>query len=448
MSRKITVGAALALALLLVAASIPLTMLLALREQNKLIPRLPELIGKFNALDEIQRKVNDEFYQAPKEDAVNAAMVSGYIAGLDDPESRYLSAVEYQTYMQRLAGEEPELGIALRYDPELAGLVIDQVKEGSTAKISGLKQGDHIVKAVSGGKELSITAEVEPDKAADAITKFYEETAVTADTPSLSVTITYERDGQPRPPVNVMLGRTVSSISAYVRTTYAGSNEPLPQPVGYIKIFHFFKNTASQIEAAVKDLSRQDAVSYILDVRGCSEGNLDYVCEAIDLFAYVPQDTGALVTVRRRDNTTFTKPSTSGNIMSYTTGGFVVVLIDKRTSGVAELFAYDLHQFNRRKVFLVGEPTKGINTIQEPFPLASVDGAALLTVGTLVPYGASADKPWNEGGVQPNDIASDIDEGVITKKQGEDIVYRVSGAEQQLNGALKLFSVLSGQTNS
>ena len=446
MSRKITVGAALALALLLVAASIPLTMLLALQEQNKLIPRLPELIGKFNALDEIQRKVNDEFYQAPKEDAVNAAMVSGYIAGLNDPESRYLSAVEYQTYMQRLEGEEPELGIELRYDPELAGLVIDQVKEGSTAKLSGLKQGDHVIKAVSGGKELSIQAEVEPDKAADAIAKFLEETAVTADNPSLSVTISYRRDGEDRPPVNVMLGRTVLSVSADLRTTYAGSKEPLVQPVGYIKISHFFKNTAVQVEEAVKKLNLQGASSFILDVRGCSEGSLDYVCEAIDLFAYVPQDTGALVTVLRRDGTAYTKPSSTGNIMSYATGGFVAVLIDKRTSGVAELFAYDLHQFNRRKVFLVGEPTKGINTIQEPFPLASVDGAALLTVGTLVPYGN--DKAWNKDGVQPNDIASDIEEGVITKKQGEDIVYRISSAEQQLNGALKLFAVLSGETNS
>jgi len=442
MSRKITVGAALALALLLVAASIPLTMLLAQREQNKLIPKLPELIGKFNALDEIQRKVYDEFYQAPKEDAVNAAMVSGYIAGLNDPESRYLSAVEYQTYMQRLAGEEPELGITLRYSPELLGLVIDQVKAGSTAALSGLQPGDHIVKAVSGGKELeSIDPEgISPDKAPEAIRKFEEETAVAADTSSLSVTITYERDGRARPPVNVMLGRTVSSISAYIRTTYAGSNEPLAQPVGCIKVFHFFKNTASQIDAAIKDLSRQGAVSYILDVRGCSEGNLDYVCEAIDLFAY----DGALVTVKRRDGTTVSKPSSSGNIMSYTTGGFVAVLIDRRTSGVAELFAYDLHKFNRRKVFLVGEPTKGVNTVQEPFPLASVDGAALLTVGTLIPYGVDPNDPaWNKDGVQPNDIAADIAEGVITKKQGEEIVYRISGAEQQLNGALKLFEILN-----
>ncbi|MDR2686966.1 MAG: hypothetical protein LBB75_04380 [Oscillospiraceae bacterium] len=443
MSRRITVGAALALALLLVAASIPLTMMFAQSEQNKLIPKLPELIGKFNALDEIQRKVYDKFYASPAEDAVNAAMVSGYIAGLGDPESRYLSPEEYQSFMQRLAGEEPELGIVLRYSPELAALVIDQVKAGSTAEVSGLKRGDHIVKAVAGGQELSIKAEVEPDKAADEIAAFYKETAVTADTSSLSITITYERDGKAWPPVNVMLGSAVSSISAYMMDSYAGSDVPPTKTIGYIKIFHFFKNTAEQIAAAVKDLSRQGAESYILDVRGCSEGNLEYVCEAIDLFAYVPQDTGALVTVHYRDGTPVFKPSTSGNMMSYTTGGFVAVLINGRTSGVAELFAYDLREFNQKKVFLIGEPTKGIKTMQEPYPLASVGGAALLTVGTLVPYGGNT--AWNEGGVQPG-AATEED---TARGVARGILYHIKGVEQQqLNGALLMFDILGKDNNS
>ena len=433
MSRKITVGAALALALLLAAASIPLTMMFAQRQQNRLIRNLPEMIGNFSALEEIQKAVDDYFNGAPVPDVVNAAMVRGYIAGLGDPESRYLSAEEFKSYTQRMAGEEPELGIVLRYSPELAGLVIDQVKAGSTAAISGLQRDDHIVKAVSGGKELSIKPEVDPAEAADAIAKFYEETAVTADTASISITITYKRGGDYKPPVNVMLGSVVSSISAYMMDSYAGSDTPLAKPVGYIKIFHFFKNTASQIEAAVKELSRQGAVSYILDVRDCAEGDLQYACEAIDLFAYVPQDTGAIATVHYKNGPPVPKPSTSGNIMSYTTGGYIAVLINKRTSGVAELFAHDLREFNRKKVFLIGEPTRGLSTVQEAFPLASVGGAALLTVGTVVPYGSTIEKPWNDGGVQPNDITSDTKEGVI---------YRISGAEQQLNGALSLFDKL------
>ena len=437
MSRKITVGAALALALLMVAASIPLTMLYAQSQQNKLIPNLPALVGKFNALEEIQKKVNDEFYKKPAEDAVNAGMVRGYIEGLNDPKnlkalpSRYLSPEEYQNYRLRLDGKAPEMGIVLKYSPEVFGLVIDQVKAGSTAAVSGLAPDDHIVKAESGGKVLFNEPEVEPDKATEAINAFYEATSVTADTSSISISITYKRNGDLRPPVNVMLGNAVSSISAYLMDAWAEPGKTPAKTVGYIKVFHFFKNTAEQIETAVKDLSNKQAVSYILDLRGCSEGNLESVCKAIDLFADVSQGTDSMVTVHYKDGSVVPHPSIAGNLTSYATGG-LAVLIDGRTSGVAELFAHDLRAYNPGKVFLVGKPTRGINTVQEPFPLASVGGAALLTVGTLVPYAYSGDAPWNEDGTQPNEPSeADAKEGFL---------YDIAGAEQQLNGAIAILT--------
>jgi len=437
MSRKITVGAALALALLLVAASIPLTMIHAQKQQNKLIPDLPALIGRFNALDEIKRKVDDNFYAEPAWDVVNAAMVRGYIEGLGDAESRYLSEEEYKNYAQRLRGEASELGILLKYDPDVLGLVIDQVKAGSTAAVSGLRPEDHIIKAESGGKALSITEEVLPNESTKAIDTFYAETAVAADTSSIAITITYKRGGVSQQPVNIMLGSAASTITAYMMDAWAQPGEASEKTVGYIKIHQFFKNTADQIETAVKDLSRQDAVSYILDVRGCREGNLESVCKAIDLFAYVSRDSDAMVTVHYRDKTTRPIPSTSKNIMSYTTGGFVVVLTDGRTSGVAELFAHDLRAFNPGKVYLVGEPTKGINTVQEPFPLNSVGGAALLTVGTVVPYGvpASGYATWNEKGVQPNTPTE--------AEANAGIIYLIKGAEQQRIRAVSVLHELA-----
>ena len=435
MSRKITVGAALALALLMVAASIPLTMIYAQSRQNKLIRDLPSLVGKFNALEEIQMKVNDNFFDEAADDAVNEAMVRGYIEGLKDPGSRYLSAEEYQSYMERLRGEAPELGISLIYDPDLVGLVIDQVKAGSNAAVSGLRAGDHIVKAeAAGGRVLFNLPEVAPDKAAEEIEKFYAATAVGAvatETSSISVTITYKRGGAYRPPANVMLGSSVLSLSSEMINAYAKPGDEPEKNIGYIKIYHFFQNTASQLEAAVKDLSNKGAVSFIIDVRGCNEGDLESVCKAIDLFAYVPQDTGTIVSVRRRDGSFEPHPSTASNMISY---GKIAVLIDRRTSGVAELFAYDLRAFNNGKVFLVGEPTLGLSTIQEPFPLSRVGGAALLTIGTAVPYGV-AEKDyatWNSEGVQPN---VPTDEEVALG-----IIYRYSAAEQQLSGAVDVLS--------
>ena len=429
MSRRITVGAALALALLMVAASIPLTMLYAQSQQNKLIPNLPALIEKFNALDEIRRKVDENFFDRVAEDAVNAEMVRGYIAGLDDPASRYLNAEEYQSYTQRLRGEAPELGIVLHYDPDVVGLLIEHVKEGSTAAVSGLKIGDQIVKAESGGKVLFNMPEVAPDKATEAIDEFYAATAVTAETSSISITITYKRDGSYRPPVNVMLGSAVSSLSKKLIDAWAKEGETPQKIVGYIKIFHFFRNTADQLETAIKDLSMQGAVAYVLDLRGCSEGTLEYACRAADLLAHVSKDYDAMATVFYKDGSTKPRPSTANSMISYAPNG-MAVLIDRRTAGVAELFAYDLRAYNPGKVYLVGEPTRGINTVQEAFPLASVGGAALLTVGTVVPYGGDAQ--WNSGGVKPNEPTK------IETAQG--FIFRLSGAEQQLNAAVSILT--------
>jgi len=430
MSRKITVGAAIAMALLMVAASIPLTMLYAQGEHNKLIEDLPKLVAEFGALQEIQNKVGDEFYKKPARDAVNIGMVRGYIAGLRDPQSRYLSAQEYKAYMDRLEGKTPELGIVLKYSPEVFGLVIDQVKAGSTAAVSGLQAGDHITKAESGGVVLeSIKAEVSPAEAEAAINKFYQETQVTADTASVAITITYKRGGLYQPPVNVMLGSAVSSVSTDMMFGWADTGEIPVKTVGYIKIHHFFRNTAEQLEEAVKDLSAQNAVSYILDVRGCSEGNLESACKAIDLFAYVSRDAAAMATVQYRDGTTKPYPSDEKNIISYAIG-YIAVLIDEGTSGVAELFAYDLRAYNLTKVFLVGLPTKGVRTVQEPFPLSTVGGAALLTVGELTPYGVEPGKAWE---VKPNPVIKETD-----KLEG--VNYNITGAEAQLTGAVAILT--------
>ena len=426
MSRKITVGAALALALLMVAASIPLTMLYARSRQNKLIKDLPQLIEDFGALQEIQKKVGEEYFKDPAGDRVTIGMVRGYIAGLGDSRSRYLSAEEYKTYMDRLEGKTQELGIKLRYSPEVVGLVIDQVTAGSTAALNGLRPGDHITRAESGGLPLSIVAEIAPDKATAEINKFYEETAVAADTASIAVTITYKRDGVYQPPVNVMLGSAVSSISVDMKNAWQSAEKT----VGYIAIHHFFKNTAAQLEAAINNLSDRGALSYILDVRGCSEGDLASALKAIDLFTSVNLYDSVIATLEYKDGSTVQYSSTAKNIVSSLPGGRFVVLIDSNTSGVAELFAYDLRAYNANKIFLVGAPTKGVRTVQEPFEL-SVGGAALLTVGAVTPAGVAPGQSWS---VAPNDSLPATDTLLS-------VIYQISGREQQLNRAIEILTM-------
>ncbi len=403
MNRKISMGAALAMALLMVAASIPLTMLYAQRQQNKLVPNLPALIERFRALNEVRLQVTDNFLYRIYDDKVDTEMVRGYIAGLGDSQSKYLDSKEYQTYMDRQQGKASELGLSMQYDPNVKGLVINQIKQGSTAAVSDLQIGDQITKAEAGGTVLFNRIEIPQDQSLAALDEFNKAIADSAETASITITLTYKRNGKTQP-VNVMLGNALSSISNQMMDSYTEPGETPIQEVGYIKIFHFQQNTASELKKAIEDLSSQGAVSFVIDVRGCKEGTLENVLPAIDLMVSaggeVENNNMVKINYKNEVKNSQTYPSDPDSMISFITGR-VAVLIDKQTSGIAELFAYDLHAYNLDKVILVGEKTLGNNSVQQAFPISTVGGAALLTIGSMTPYNAKDDTVLAKG-VEPS----------------------------------------------
>ncbi|MDR0530687.1 MAG: hypothetical protein LBG83_01285 [Oscillospiraceae bacterium] len=410
MSRKITLGAALALALLLVAASIPLTMLFATNSQNKLIDNLPARAEKYEAMDEVRSLVDTNFYERIDSDAVTAAMVQGYINGLGDQRSRYLTQDEYVAYQQRLSGERPEMGLELDYSPppvdakddnKNGSVYVVDVKNGSPAAVSGLQVGDVILKADTGDHVLYEAKNLSPTNYNDQISKIMDVERSSSNTPSVSVNFTFQRNGTTQPPTNVMIGNSVSSLSSKLIHAADAVIDAPSQEVGYIKISYFMKNTADELDAAIKELSSKGASSYVIDLRGCSEGTIGYACAALDKLLPILAENQVMAEVRSK-NTLEPKTyiSDAYNDFSYATGG-MALLINSATSGPAELFAYDLRlfyhdslpadQLGKSPLILVGQATAGIHTVQEVFPLRRVEGAALLTVGTVVPYLGNAD---------------------------------------------------------
>jgi carboxyl-terminal processing protease len=410
MSRKISIGAALALALLLVAASIPLTMIYAQRMFNNVIPNPSSRSLTYQAGDEIRKLVDTSFAGVLDRDMLVAGLVRGYVAGLGDEQSRYLAPAEYKAYLQRLNGEALELGMDLEYEPgggdgETEGkaegpgrLVIAHVKSGSPAAASGLRKGDRIISVQADNKPIFDEKELSKSKAGDILAKLEDISAISADLPSSALTIAYARGAETKS-VSVMVGNSVSSLSWEILDAWSADGRSGKPTVGYIKIFNFYKNTAEQLETAIRSLGSQ-AASYIIDLRGCSEGTLEDACKALNLLVPVSRD-GAMATVTYKDGRQEAYPSGAVNsLYTYVSGG-MAVLVDGSTGGVAELFAYDLRAYNSSSVFLVGQKTKGISTLQKDFALDHrIGGAALLTVGRITPYLGEED--WNVGGVKPN----------------------------------------------
>ena len=109
---------------------------------------------------------------------------------------------------------------------------------------------------------------------------------------------------------------------------------------------------------------------FIIDLRAVSNGTVEYATDALDVLVPVASDgTKALATAVDKNGEaieTFTSDADSINVST-------VILVDKDTSGPAELFACDMRDFGKAK--LVGTATKGNGTMQRVYQLS--DGGAV-----------------------------------------------------------------------
>ena len=196
-----------------------------------------------------------------------------------------------------------------------------------------------------------------------------------------NVQVTYTHDGESK---TVSVARGYSAQTVYY-TTYGD--------VGYIKITAFYNTTAEQLKDALDYMSKNKVASVIFDVRNNDIGLIPDVVKCIDILVPVATEGNkAIATAVDKDEKvieTFTSDSTSS-------GFAMVVLVNSKTSGAAELFACDLRDFGMAQ--LVGDKTAGNGTMQKIFELD--DGSAIaLTVAKILPYKSES---FNGIGIEPD----------------------------------------------
>ncbi len=391
LNRKISFGAALALALVLVAVSIPLTMLYAQKQQNRILANIPARAGLYASVGEVEEIVGPNALQRPNANTIAGELVRGYIAGLGDPHSRYLGVDEYALYEKRMNGETADLGFEASYEPP-KGIRVTMVRSGSTAAAAGLKVGDFITRVEADNSVVFSGEDVGPESVAMLMQELESLGSGARDAAVPSVLVTFSRDD--------ITHTEKVSFGDRISTVYSSLQEG---DVGYIRIAAFYKTTQEQLTEQLRLLFNQGASSLLIDLRGCSEGSLDYACDTLNLI--VPAGVGgnvmATVTYREgREPKSY--PSSSEQLATMPNQSGIVVLINHATEGPAELFAYDLKAYGMAR--LVGTATAGNGAVQETFKLKEAGGAVLLTTGTVLPYDNNP-KWCGEGaakGVQPD----------------------------------------------
>ncbi|MDR0314443.1 MAG: PDZ domain-containing protein [Oscillospiraceae bacterium] len=366
MNRKISLGKAIALTIIAVAVTIAITMSVSMRIYDNLIKDLPGRVKMYSAISSIDDVVRKEFFGEIDEIYLNKNIARGYIEGLNDKSSFFMTADEYIEYYNREQGRVSGIGITHRLNTDTGNLYITGVAKSSPAESAGLKIGDEITKI--GGDSVTATSYKE-------LSKNLEGEKMT------NVNVTYTRGGESKT-VNVVIGYSLTTVSYRMIGNTA-----------FVTITGFYENTVAQFKEVINEIRNNGATGIIFDVRNCSQGSIKYAIDVIDVLVPLATDgTKAIATAVNSDGKTIKSfPADADDVILP-----IVVLTNEQTSGGAELLACDLRDFKRAEI--VGTTTGGVGTMQSVYQFE--DGSAVvLTVAEIIPYKSDS---FNKVGVKPD----------------------------------------------
>lgn len=367
LNKKISLGICIALIAITAAATFSATMVFSKSIYNKLIGNISQRSQMYSSIDEINQIVNNYFYGSTQNtNRINASLSDGYVNGLEDSASRYMTAEEYSEYTARLEGGVTGIGVETAYDYQNDKFVITHVYAESPAETAGLLKGD-VITAIG---NVTVTRKNYASLSENLFGSILS-----------SVEIEYERGGETKT-VEPLLGFSMPSVIGRAEGN-----------VGYIRISGFYKNTAKEFKAEIDKLTTAGVESFVFDVRNTSDGSIDYAAQVIDVI--VPAISGNIAVAKDKNGEIYKNKIYTAEYSSVNKP--IAVLVNGATSGPAELFACDLRDISQ--ALIVGTKTAGVGTMQELFTLEN-GGAILLTVAVVEPKNG-ADAVYDGKGIEP-----------------------------------------------
>ena len=388
MNKKISLGAAVSLLILIAALASAVTLGVVEKEYNSILKGLPEKIERYEILDELDDVINNYYYGKSEGSDLEQAIAQGYVAGLGDKNSLYMTADRYKEYLSEVNGDM--FGIGAEYTKTKNGYIgITKVYDGSPAENSGLKAGDVIVAFDGIRIDVNNYDEMEAKLLGDKLT---------------SVNIIYNRDGN-ETNVSVVKGYEAQSVftDAY-------------NSVGYIEITDFYPSTAEQTQQAIDKFLSSDITAIVVDLRKNTSANYEQAVKTLDVFVPMSDSQRAAATVLDENGNVVKTFTTSSGEISLP----VAVLVSSETQKAAELFACNIRDFSKGVIVGAGN-TRGSVMMQEIFEL-SKGSAVLLTTGTIMPYKS---ENLNGVGVAPDYVTEDSPRSDAIEKDSQ-FLYAVS----------------------
>ena len=317
---------------------------------------------------EIVKKELEEYYIGDIDtESMTENAIKGYVAGLNDDYSEYLTKEEYEELLISVTGDYVGIGIYMTQDIEGNIIVVSPII-GSPAEEAGLQSGDIIV--TINGENCS---EMDLNTASTKI-KGKEWTTVELEILREKETFT----------------KTVERRTVEIQDS---RSEILQGNIGYIELTTFDEGCADKVEQYLLEFQNKGINSVIIDLRDNTGG---VVTEAID-FAELFIKRGDIImrTYNKAENETITKSNNTKPVDME-----IVILVNEYSASATEIVTAALK--DNEVATIVGTTTYGKGVMQEVMPL--FDGALKVTTEEFkTPNGNEI----NGIGIMPDEIVED-----------------------------------------
>ncbi|MBR3094868.1 MAG: PDZ domain-containing protein [Clostridia bacterium] len=395
MSKRIALGPVIALLCAVAVLSAVVTGVALRKTYNAMLAGLPDQAARYAVLDELEGILREHYYGSSDEAVLRAAVARGYVSGLNDGYSRYLTAEELRAHEREANGEMQGVGLRCSRTAQ-SRIRVDEVIDGSPAQQQGIVPGD-VISAVD---SIPVNA------------SNYDESAEKLQSGKSSVELTVRGSAGERT-LQLPLGFEAASV---VSDNYGD--------VGYLRLTAFYAGTAAQVRAAVDAFVQSGVRSLVIDLRRNGSENVKYAMQTLDVFVPLSDEPAArLIDQSGETVEAFVTDAAAVNLP-------LAVLVGENTQAAAELFACDLRNYG--KATLVGTPTAGLGLVRQAFRLSTGD-AVLLCVGEMLPYRGES---FNGTGLEPNVAAAAGAQTASIQKDSQFLsaVAVLRGENQQTEG--------------
>jgi len=337
-----------------------------------------------NKLDKY-REIIDKYYLGEVDESkLEEGAIKGYIEGLDDPYTEYISKEDMDTYLDDTMGNFVGIGIYMIKNTKYDKIQVLSTIKGSPAEKAGIQAGDLII-SVDG-----IEYKADDMTAVSNKIKGEEGTKVTVELLRGSENVKYELT-RSKVKVNQVEGKVISD------------------DIGYIKFTSFDETTAEDFKKQYQELAKKNIKSLIIDLRNNGGGIVDQALEIADYIA--DKDSVLLYEVDKNNKETVRKAKIDPIINMP-----IIILTNENTASASEILAGALKDLGKAKT--VGTTTYGKGVIQQILKLN--DGSGLKI--TIEEYQTPNKNKINKVGIEPDEKVElpDSVESILSIKESED----------------------------